>query len=80
MFISKLVQPKELDINEIEMMDSTLQSLKLSSFDKFQIHSKNLEVCLQDLEVGVERISKKFIRTKVTFYIKCLSSKGIYNC
>ncbi|KAK7341467.1 hypothetical protein VNO80_24397 [Phaseolus coccineus] len=74
--ISKLVQPKrvicdsqESTINEFEKVDAALQSLishKPSSVENFQSHMENLELCIQDLEIGVDHLSRKLIRNRVS--------------
>nr|KYP39178.1 hypothetical protein KK1_039511 [Cajanus cajan] len=74
--ISKLVQPKRIscesevsDSNEFEMVDTVLKLLissKPSSIENFQSHVQNLELCIEDIEVGVERLSRQLIRTRVT--------------
>ncbi|XP_004507466.1 uncharacterized protein [Cicer arietinum] len=74
--ISKLMNPKravcdsqESDTNEFEKVDTTLQSLishKSSSTENFQNDMENLEMCIQDLEIGVEHISRKLIRNRVS--------------
>ncbi|KAF7810876.1 DUF241 domain protein [Senna tora] len=89
--ISKLMmQPKRVacdaeksELNEFEMVDSTLKS---SSIDNFQSHMENLEMCLQDLEVEVERISRKLIRTRVSLlnifnnYHKLSGLQDLHDC
>lgn len=74
--ISKLVQPKrvicdsqESTINEFEKVDAASQSLishKPSSVENFQSHMENLELCIQDLEIGVDHLSRKLIRNRVS--------------
>ncbi|KAK7257959.1 hypothetical protein RIF29_32310 [Crotalaria pallida] len=74
--ISKLVQPRrvacnssETDTNEFETVDATLKSLishKPSSIENFLSHMENLELCIQDLEIGIEYLSRKLIRNRVT--------------
>ena len=74
--VSKLVQPNrvacdsdESDTNEFEKVDAVLQSLissKPSSIENFQSHMQNLESCVEDVEVGVERLSRQLIRTRVS--------------
>jgi hypothetical protein len=75
--ISKLMHSKRAvcdsqysDTNEFENVDSYLLSLishsKPSSAANFQSHMENLEMCIQDLEIGVEHISRKLIRNRVS--------------
>ncbi|KAK7312330.1 hypothetical protein VNO77_36110 [Canavalia gladiata] len=74
--ISKLMQAKRVnchsqdsDINEFEKVDATLQSLisrKSSSIDKFQSHMENLQMCIQDLEIEIDQLSRKLIRNRVS--------------
>ncbi|KAJ1428192.1 hypothetical protein SESBI_09198 [Sesbania bispinosa] len=71
--ISKLVQPKravcESNTNEFEKVDAALKSLtshKSSSIESFQSHMENLEMCIQDLEIGIENLSRKLIRNRVS--------------
>ncbi|XP_028752862.1 uncharacterized protein LOC114712479 [Neltuma alba] len=74
--ISKLMKPKrvacdsqEMVTSEFEKVDSALKSLisqKHASTDNFQGDLENLETCIQDLEIGVECLSRKFIRNRVS--------------
>ncbi|XP_047168685.1 uncharacterized protein LOC124837387 [Vigna umbellata] len=74
--ISKLMQPKrvscdsqESNTNEFETVDATLLSLlrhKSSSIVYLQSHLENLEMCIQDLELGIEQLSRKLIRNRVS--------------
>lgn len=73
--ISKLVQPKrtvcDSQESEFEKVDAALKSLishnnKPSSPEIFQSHMENLEMCIQDLEIGVEQLSRKLIRNRVS--------------
>ncbi|KAI9128288.1 hypothetical protein K1719_001281 [Acacia pycnantha] len=74
--ISKLMQPtrvacdsQEIGTNEFEKVDSALKSLtsqKKASTDNFQEELENLEMCIQDLEIGVECLSRKLIRNRVS--------------
>ncbi|XP_061372651.1 uncharacterized protein LOC133315109 [Gastrolobium bilobum] len=74
--ISKLMQPKriscdseESDTNEFEKVEAMLQFLinsKPLSIEKFQSHMQNLELCIEDIEVGVERLSRQLIRIRVS--------------
>ncbi|KAG5018102.1 hypothetical protein JHK87_013957 [Glycine soja] len=43
-----------------------LISSKPSSTENFQSHVQSLELCIEDIEVGVERLSRQLIRTRVT--------------
>ncbi|WJX45351.1 hypothetical protein P8452_32236 [Trifolium repens] len=68
--ISKLMHSKravcdshESETNEFEKVDAALKS---SSSENFQSHMENLELCIQDLEIGVEQISRKLIRNRVS--------------
>ena len=57
------------DINEFSMFDSVLKlhiSLKPSVTDNFHSHAQNLELCIEDMEVGVERLSRQLIIKRVT--------------
>ncbi|XP_058750507.1 uncharacterized protein LOC131623513 [Vicia villosa] len=74
--ISKLMHSKRVvcdsqnsDTNEFEKVDAALLSLishKSSSTENFQSHLEDLEMCIQDLETGVEQISRKLIRNRVS--------------
>ncbi|AES89148.1 hypothetical protein MtrunA17_Chr4g0035221 [Medicago truncatula] len=74
--ISKLMHSKRVvcdsqysDTNEFEKVDATLLSLishNPSSTENFQSHLEDLEMCIQDLEIGVEQISRKLIRNRVS--------------
>ncbi|KAK7312329.1 hypothetical protein VNO77_36109 [Canavalia gladiata] len=73
--ISKLMHPKrevcdsQENTNEFENVDAALQSLighKTSSIENFRSHMENLEMCIQDLEIGVEHLSRKLIRNRVS--------------
>ncbi|GAU47460.1 hypothetical protein TSUD_90270 [Trifolium subterraneum] len=69
--ISKLMHSKRAAVcdshvsetNEFERVDAALKS---SSTENFQSHMENLEMCIQDLEIGVEQISRKLIRNRVS--------------
>ncbi|KAK2435382.1 hypothetical protein QL285_020446 [Trifolium repens] len=68
--ISKLMPSKrevcdshESETNEFAKVDAALKS---SSTENFQSHMENLEMCIQDLEIGVEQISRKLIRNRVS--------------
>nr|KYP66099.1 hypothetical protein KK1_012383 [Cajanus cajan] len=74
--ISKLVHPKrvvcdsqESNSNEFQKVDAALQSLirhKPSSLENFHSHVENLELCIQDLEIGLDHLSRKLIRNRVS--------------
>ncbi|XP_058759020.1 uncharacterized protein LOC131632252 [Vicia villosa] len=74
--ISKLIHSKRVvcdsqdsNTNEFEKVDASLLSLisnKSSSTENFQSHMEDLEMCIQDLEIGVEQISRKLIRNRVS--------------
>ncbi|CAL5212393.1 unnamed protein product [Lathyrus oleraceus] len=60
---------QDSDTNEFEKVDQALLSLishKSSSTENFQSHLEDLEMCIQDLEIGVEQISRKLIRNRVS--------------
>ncbi|RZB74197.1 hypothetical protein D0Y65_033325 [Glycine soja] len=75
--ISKLMQPKrvicdcdpqESNTNQFEKVDAALQSLisHKPSSENFHSHMENLELCIQDLEIGVDCLSRKLIRNRVS--------------
>ncbi|KAK4275242.1 hypothetical protein QN277_018359 [Acacia crassicarpa] len=74
--ISKLMQPKRVACDsqvictsEFEKVDAALKSLirqKHASTDNLQGDLENLEMCIQDLEKGVECLSRKLVRTRVS--------------
>ncbi|MED6169483.1 hypothetical protein PIB30_021781 [Stylosanthes scabra] len=74
--VSKFMQPKrvasdsqESNRNEFEKVDAALQSLingKPLSAENFQSYMENLEMCIQDLEIGFEQLSRKLIRNRVS--------------
>ncbi|XP_028767913.1 uncharacterized protein LOC114725553 [Neltuma alba] len=73
--ISRLIQPKRIacseksESNEFEMIDAVLKSLtshKLAISENFQVYMGNLEICIDDLEAGVESLSRKLIKTRVS--------------
>ncbi|XP_027355386.1 uncharacterized protein LOC113865187 [Abrus precatorius] len=74
--ISKLMQPKravcnseESYTNGFENVDAALQSLishKPSYIENFHSHMENLGMCIQDLEIGIEHLSRKLIRNRVS--------------
>ncbi|KAK7257958.1 hypothetical protein RIF29_32309 [Crotalaria pallida] len=74
--ISKFVQPKrvacdslESNTNEFQLVDASLQSLSShepSTIENFQSHVENLEMCINDLEIGVEQLSRKLVRNRVS--------------
>ncbi|XP_058759035.1 uncharacterized protein LOC131632270 [Vicia villosa] len=74
--ISKLMHSKRVvcdfqdsNTNEFEKVDAALQPLisnKLPCPENVQSQLENLEMCIQDLEIGVERMSRKLIRNRVS--------------
>ncbi|XP_014521824.1 uncharacterized protein LOC106778376 [Vigna radiata var. radiata] len=74
--ISNLMKPKrevcdsqESNTNEFQKVDAALQSLlshKLSSIENFRSDMENLELCIYDLEIGVDHLSRKLIRNRVS--------------
>ncbi|KAJ1393634.1 hypothetical protein SESBI_34818 [Sesbania bispinosa] len=77
--VSKLMQPKrvycdsyQLNINEFEVVDKALHSLfhkpccNNISVESLQNHMENLELCIQDLEAGIEHLERQLIRTRVS--------------
>ncbi|KAK7312327.1 hypothetical protein VNO77_36107 [Canavalia gladiata] len=74
--ISKLMQParvtcdsQESATNEFVKVDAALQSLichKPLSVENVHSHMENLEICIEDLQVGVEHLSRQLIRTRVS--------------
>ncbi|KAF7810873.1 uncharacterized protein G2W53_031849 [Senna tora] len=61
---------KESELNEFEMVDSTLKS---SSIDNFQSHMENLEMCLEDLEIfnahlQISHMPLKILNSQATFF------------
>ncbi|XP_054786840.1 uncharacterized protein LOC129293060 [Prosopis cineraria] len=74
--ISKLIQQKrvvcdsqESITNEFVEVDAALKSLishKSTSTDNFQCNLENLEICIHDLEIGVENLSRQLIRNRVS--------------
>ncbi|KAK7351856.1 hypothetical protein VNO77_11599 [Canavalia gladiata] len=61
---------QESNTNEFEKVDAALLSFlshKPSSIiDNFTSYLENLEMCIQDLEIGVKHLSRKLIRTRVS--------------
>jgi hypothetical protein len=60
---------QESDTNEFEKVDAALQSCanhKPPCTENFPSHMENLGMCIQDLEIGVEKISRKLIRNRVS--------------
>ncbi|WVZ01775.1 hypothetical protein V8G54_022581 [Vigna mungo] len=74
--ISNLMKPKrevcdsqESNTNEFQKVDAVLQSLvshKLSSIENFHSDMENLELCIHNLEIGVDHLSRKLIRNRVS--------------
>lgn len=74
--ISKLMQPKrvacdsqESHTNEFDKVDEVLYSFlshKPSSIEYLLSRIENLEMCIQDLEIGVEHLTRKLIRNRVS--------------
>ncbi|KAK4278261.1 hypothetical protein QN277_016128 [Acacia crassicarpa] len=75
--ISKLMQPtrvacdcQEIVTNEFDEVDSALKSLicqkKHASADNLQGDLERLEMCIEDLEIGVEGLSRKLVRNRVS--------------
>ncbi|XP_028767915.1 uncharacterized protein LOC114725554 [Neltuma alba] len=74
--ISQLMKPKrvacdsqEIGTNEFEKVDAALKSLtsqKHPSTHNFEGDLENLEMCIQDLTIGVECLSRKLIKTRVS--------------
>ncbi|KAK4284736.1 hypothetical protein QN277_001524 [Acacia crassicarpa] len=74
--MSKLMQPKRvacdsqvIGTSEFEKVDAALKSLirqKHASTDNLQGDLEILEMCIQDLETGVECLSRKLVRTRVS--------------
>ncbi|XP_044508829.1 uncharacterized protein LOC123227772 [Mangifera indica] len=72
--VSKLMQRKEVacketDINEFEKVDAELSSIivhKASGSDNIQNQLKELEFSVQNLEDGVESLSIRLIKTRVS--------------
>ncbi|KAL2328972.1 hypothetical protein Fmac_022399 [Flemingia macrophylla] len=54
-------------MNRFEKVDAVLQSLIIqrpSSLENFHSHMENLELCIQDLEIGLDHLSRKLIRNR----------------
>ena len=78
--VSKLVHHKkvasadeEADINEFAKADAALSALvdqntsKSDNIKGVQTQLKNLELCIQDIEGGLESLSRNLIKTRVSF-------------
>ncbi|MED6183470.1 hypothetical protein PIB30_038149 [Stylosanthes scabra] len=70
--VSKLMQPtrvnsdsEECDPNEFVKVDAALHQKPLST-ENFLGNAENMEICIKDLEVQVECLSRKLIRTRVS--------------
>ncbi|MED6169486.1 hypothetical protein PIB30_021784 [Stylosanthes scabra] len=70
--VSKLMQPtrvnndlEECDINEFVKVDAALHQKPLST-ENFLSDAENMKICIKDLEVQVECLSRKLIRTRVS--------------
>ncbi|KAL5055487.1 hypothetical protein RYX36_036169 [Vicia faba] len=60
---------QDSDTNEFEKVDAALLSVishKSIPTENFQSYLEDLEICIQDLEIGVEQISRKLIRNRVS--------------
>lgn len=78
LIVSKLMQPNRVycdsdqsNTNEFEELDNVLQSLfhkpcSNMSVETFRNHMENLELRIQDLEGGIERLERQLIRTRVS--------------
>ncbi|KAK7257961.1 hypothetical protein RIF29_32312 [Crotalaria pallida] len=74
--LSKLMQParvtcdsQETEANEFVNVDAALQSVisqKHLNAENIRSQMENLEICIQDLEVRVEQLSRQLIRTRVS--------------
>jgi hypothetical protein len=78
--VSKLVHHKkvasadeEADINEFARADAALLALvdqntsKSDNIKGVQTQLENLELCIQDIEEGLEYLSRNLIKTRVSF-------------
>ncbi|XLR55988.1 hypothetical protein HN51_010312 [Arachis hypogaea] len=70
--VSKFMQPtrvtcdsEECDTNEFVKVDAALHQKPLST-ENFLSNTENMEICIKDLEVQVECLSRKLIRTRVS--------------
>lgn len=78
LIVSKLMQPNRVNCdydqsntNEFEEVDRALQSLfhkpcSNMSLEVFQSHLENLELCIQGLVEGIQRLERQLIRTRVS--------------
>ncbi|KAE9620374.1 hypothetical protein Lal_00019204 [Lupinus albus] len=72
--ISKLMQPERVTCdsqetysNEFVNVDAALKSLiSQKTYENFDNHMEDLEICIEDLEVTVENLSRQLIRTRVS--------------
>ncbi|KAJ4729008.1 hypothetical protein OWV82_001857 [Melia azedarach] len=75
-FVSKLISPKRIlceddktEVNQFEKMDAALSTHKTTKSDNIfllQDQLKELESCIQDLEEGLESLSRRLIKARVS--------------